>query len=75
MLTDLILYVFTTTGRFWSVGGKATTPTEDDVRKALDEAARVLYNEEVGTSLLVGGLNIVKHKAGYDVYVYVGDYT
>lgn len=75
MLIDLILYVFTSTGRFWNVGGKATTPTEEDVRKTLDEAARLLYSEEVGTSLTVGGLHIIKHETGYDTYVYTGNYT
>lgn len=75
MLIDLILEVFAATGRFWNIGSKATTPTEDDVRKALDAAAQVLYSEDVGSSLLVGGLYIVKHEAGYDVYVYAGDYS
>jgi len=75
MVIDLILEIFTATGRFWKADGKAITPTEDDVRAALDEAARILYAEEVGTSVTVGGLKIEKTETGHDVYAYVGQYT
>lgn len=54
--------------------GKAHEPTESDVRKALDEAVKMLYSEKVGTTLNVGGLHIEKTDSGHDVYVYVGDY-
>lgn len=74
MLIDWILHIFAETGRFWKVEGKAVEPTQDDVRKALDEATKMLYAEKVGTTLNVGGLHIEKTTRGHDVYVYVGDY-
>lgn len=74
MLIDWILHIFSETGRFWKVDGKAHEPTESDVRKALDEAVKMLYPEKVGTTLNVGGLHIEKTEGGHDVYVYVGDY-
>jgi hypothetical protein len=49
-------------------------PTENDVQDALDEAARMLYNEDAGAQLQVGRLIIVKKEIGHDVYVFAGPY-
>lgn len=74
MIIKLIDYVFTFTGRTWKIGGKDMEPTEDDIRKALDRAAELLYRMSVGDSLTVAGLHIVKTYDGHDVYVHVGEY-
>ena len=74
MIIKLIDYVFTFTGRTWKIGGKDMEPTEDDIRKALDKAAEVLYSMKVGEGITVGGLHIIKTRDGQDVYVYVGEY-
>lgn len=55
-------------------GGRYEIPSEDDILAALDEAARMLYNEPVGTQLSVGRLIIVKKEIGHDVYVFAGPY-
>lgn len=55
-------------------GGRYETPSEDDVLAALDEAARMLYTEPVGTQLSVGRLIIVKKEIGHDVYLFAGPY-
>lgn len=54
--------------------GSPIIPSEEDVEQALDEAARILYNESVGAQLQVGRLIIIKKHRGHDVYVYAGDY-
>jgi hypothetical protein len=59
----------------WNLkGGRTTVPEIDDIEAALDEAARLLYNEEPGTELEVGRLIIKRLHNGFDVYVYAGKY-
>lgn len=55
-------------------GDQWRIPTEHDVRAALDEAARMLYDEPVGAQLEVGRLIIVKKNKGFDVYVMAGTF-
>ena len=59
----------------WTLkGGRVVIPTADDIEHALDEAARMLYTEPVGTQLEVGRLIIKKQTRGHDVYIYAGPY-
>lgn len=58
----------------WNLKGGQRVPSETDVEDALDEAARILYNETDGAQLEVGRLIIKKKPTGHDVYVYVGEY-
>ena len=76
MTETLINYVFTKRNHRWNLKGERVgiIPTETEITEALDEAARVLYDEPVGSRLEVGGLVIVKRPRTHDVYVYVGDY-
>lgn len=60
--------------RTWHLDTGHVIPTEEDVERLLDEAARVLYNEKPGAELEVGGLIIKKLHKGHDVYVYFGPY-
>jgi hypothetical protein len=70
-----IAKTFTDNGWKWKLkGGRHVIPTEEDVLAALDEAARMLYNEPVGTQLTVGRLIIVKKEIGHDVYLFAGPY-
>lgn len=55
-------------------GGRTVVPSDTDITQALDEAARQLYNEPVGTTLEVGRLIIRKKHQGHDVYMYAGEY-
>lgn len=74
-LIDRITAMFVEHGWTWSLkGGRVQVPTAWDVERALDEAARVLYNEPVETQLEVGRLIIKKTTKGHDVYMYVGPY-
>jgi hypothetical protein len=67
--------VFARNGWTWSVKGKGSiVPSEDEIERALDEAARMLYNEQVGAQLEVGRLIIKKKAKGHDVYIYVGPF-
>lgn len=60
---------------FWNLKGRGrVVPTEADFEAALDEAARQLLKEPVGSRLSVGRLIIEKKHNGHDVYVYVGEY-
>lgn len=75
MLETRIADMLKAVGIQWNLkGGKRVQPTEEDVEKALDEAARVLYNGSIGDRLDVAGLIIEKMPNGHDVYVYVGTY-
>lgn len=66
---------FRRNGWTWNLkGGRTVIPDEDDIEQALDEAARLLYNESVGTQLEVGRMIIKKKHDGHDVYLYVGPY-
>lgn len=59
----------------WSIKDQGTIiPSEKDVEAALDEAARILYDEPEGSHLSVGRLIIERLHKGYAVYMYVGDY-
>jgi len=58
----------------WSITDGPRVPDEDDVDRAFDEAAKVLYNQSVDTQLTVGGMHIVKTTDGHDVFMYVGSY-
>lgn len=75
MLEAYLAEIFAREGWTWNLkGGVTRVPTEEDVEAALDEAARLLYNEPVGTQLEVGRLIIKKLPRGHDVYVYAGPY-
>lgn len=69
-----IAQTFKDHGWTWNIKGGPKVPSETDVEEALDEAARMLYNEKVGTNLFVGRLVIVKKEIGHDVYVFAGPY-
>ncbi len=74
-LEDELAAWFAKNGWTWHLkGGRETIPSPDDIEAALDEAARLLYNEPVGTQLEVGRLIIKKLHRGHDVYIYVGPY-
>lgn len=74
LLIDLIHHVFVETGRRWKMGDAHLIPNEDSIQATLDEAARILYDREVGQSITMGGLVFEKTREGTDVYVYVGEY-
>lgn len=59
----------------WKLKVGTVSPSETDMLDALDEAARMLYGEPIGTSLEVGRLIIVKTTTGHDVYALFGSYT
>ena len=73
-LEDDIAEIFEKHGWEWNLKKGTTIPDSWDIEQALDEAARLLYNEPVGTQLEVGRLIIQKKHRGHDVYVYVGPY-
>lgn len=75
-VTDEIARIFRKNGWTWNIKDKSSiVPDEDDIEAALDEAARVLYNEPVGTQLEVGRLIVQKKHNGHDVYIFVGEYV
>lgn len=74
-LEDKLAQEFAENGWTWNLAGdKTIVPTESDIEQALDEAARMLYNEEPGTQLEVGRLIIKKTPRGHDVYLFAGEY-
>lgn len=75
MIEEIISKFFRQNGWTWNLkGGRVVSPSEDDVLAALDEAARMLTSEPVGTRLSVGRLIIEKKHVGHDVYIFVGDF-
>lgn len=75
MIEDELAEIFAKKGWVWHLkGDRKTVPTVDEIEAALDEAARLLYNEPVGTQLEVGRLIIKKKPRGHDVYIFVGPY-
>lgn len=74
-LEDELAAWFAKNGWTWHLkGDREVVPSPWEIEAALDEAARMLYNEEVGTQLEVGRLIIKKLHKGHDVYIYVGQY-
>jgi hypothetical protein len=74
-LEDELHAVFAKNEWTWNLkGNRKVIPTAQDIEAALDEAARLLYNEPVGTQLEVGRLIIRKQPRGHDVYIFVGPY-
>lgn len=74
-IEDKLAEIFKAEGWHWNLkGGRRVIPTADDIQDALDEAARMLYDEPVGTQLEVGRLIVKKKRSGHDVYVYTGEY-
>ncbi len=75
-LEQFLYYHFRDRGWTWSLKGRGKVePTETDFRKALDEAAKVLYAEDSDTGgniLQMGRLIIIKQATGLDVYVLAG---
>lgn len=75
MLEQIISEFFAARGWTWNLkGGRVVVPSEQDILFALDEAAKQLHNQPVGTILQVGRLTIEKKNTGHDVYVYAGEY-
>lgn len=74
-IEDELAEWFEKNGWTWHLkGDRHVVPEPTDIEAALDEAARLLYNEPVGTQLEVGRLIIKKQPRGHDVYVFVGPY-
>jgi hypothetical protein len=74
-VTDELARVFRKNGWTWNLKDRpSVVPDEDDIDAALDEAARLLYDEPVGTQLEVGRLIVKKKHRGHDVYLYMGEY-
>jgi hypothetical protein len=69
-----IAKTFAENGWEWKLKRGTIVPSEEDVELMLDEAARILYDKEVGTQLEVGRLIVVKQTRGHDVYCFVGQY-
>lgn len=74
MIERMIANWFQEHNFFWNLKTGRKIPDEQDVLDALDEAARVLYTEQVGAELHVARLIIKKKHRGHDVYVYAGSY-
>lgn len=67
--------VFRREGWTWNLKDKSSVvPDEDDIAAALDEAARLLYTEPVGSQLEVGRLIVKKKHHGHDVYLFMGEF-
>ncbi len=56
-------------------GNRIVIPTETDMLDALDKAAEMLYGEDIGSTLEVGRLIIIKTTNGFDVYALFGSYS
>lgn len=75
MLIEELARRFRVNGWTWTIKGNPDiVPEDSDIRAALDEAVRMLYNEPIGAQLEVGRLIIQKKHTGHDVYMYVGEY-
>lgn len=74
MIANIIADVFMRIGQTWRIGGMNLQPQEDEVEIILDEAAKKLYNEDLGARFEMGGLIVEKREGGHDVYCYVGSY-
>ena len=74
-MIDEIARIFRKNGWTWNLRDKSSVvPDEDDIEAALDEAARMLYDEPVGSQLEVGRLIVKKKHQGHDVYLFMGAY-
>lgn len=74
MIEEIISKFFASQGWTWKLKSGTVVPSEADVQAALDEAAKQLYNQPVGTQLQVARLIIEKKHSGHDVYMFVGTY-
>lgn len=75
MIEQIVAEIFERIGHVWMLDSGLTVPTEDDVHRMLDAAAKALYDSPIGTQFQTGGLVIEKAPTGHDVYVFVGNYT
>lgn len=60
----------------WRINGELQTPTVKDIEQTLDEAVRLLSNEDSTNSspqLEIGGIIIQHNGNHYDVYVRIGE--
>lgn len=74
MIEMMIVDTFDKIGHRWNTDKGLIRVDDDDVKKVLDHAAKMLYDGDIGDRLSVGGLIIEKAPKGHDVYVYVGSY-
>jgi len=74
MIEMMVTDTFDKIGHRWNTDQGLVRVDDDDVTRVLDHAAKVLYNEPVGTRLSIGGLIIEKRATGHDIYVYLGNY-
>lgn len=76
MLEKLVAELFERLGHTWILSNnKIIVPTDSDIEKVFDEAAKQLHNGEIGDRLNVGRMIIEKQKENnHDVYLYIGTY-
>lgn len=75
-MTDLaeeISGLFLLNGYTWVFSGEHKIPTAEDIQQALDQAVKMLYDEEPETQLEVGRM-IVKKRSNtlHDVFILAG---
>jgi len=57
----------------WSIGGKPTYPTTEDIKKVLDRLSEIVYDE--GQQAETGGIIVRKDSDRKQVYLYIGEYN
>lgn len=75
MLEEQIAEALALTGHQWKTSKGYISPTAEDIKIVLDNAAKELYDREAWTRLETGGLIIDKDADGsFRVSVYLGSY-
>ena len=72
MIYDVIADHYKNLGLQFKVSGEDTTLDYQDIEKILDDAAKHLYKEPVGTQYERAGMIVRKTETGFVVFAYVG---
>lgn len=69
---DLIHRIFIERDYKWSVGGRLSVPSKEDIRTCLDRMADVLDDGDIGMNINVGRLHMEKTEGGLETYIWMG---
>lgn len=74
-LVDEILVNFYAHNVKWRVDGRLQEPSEDDVRRVLDNLYQIVYDGDNGMQASTGGILVQKNEGHLDLFIHIGEFN
>lgn len=73
MIYDDLATEFAVNDWRWAINGSFEIPGPDDIKRVVESSKEALKDAEIGSTVTIGRLVIIKETDTYDVYIYRGE--